>query len=308
MRIVLALTLSLLLLVPSAQAQFLSDGQPTITLSTVGMSGTAMNIAWSPVFNQYYGAGGGSPGSSGRVWDSAGTILQTLTPINEDYRSVYFNPNTNQLEMTTFGANGGGFANPDRGILKPNLDGSGFYQGTYTILLASAPGLISEQSVPAYDAARNLFYSYDRNISASTVNLVNRTTGALSSSIVLDLAAAGNPLLAIESIGYDPSTDSIISFTSSGGNRALAFNSQTGAFKASINLPGFSFADTSYSVGFANNQIFVHDGEADLYRGFTITAAVPEPATIAAFGMAATVTGCVMFRRRRKRRLKSKNI
>src|SRR5881394_1737336 len=89
------LILSLAVCAPgTASAQFLPNGTPTITLSMAGAAGTPMNIGWNPNFNQYYGAGGGNPGDSGRVWSSTGAIVQTLTPINEDYRSVYYNPNT----------------------------------------------------------------------------------------------------------------------------------------------------------------------------------------------------------------------
>ena len=70
-----------------------------------GVAGTPMNIAWIPAFQQYYGGGGGNPSDTGRVWASNGTVVQSLAPINSDLRSFYFNPNTGNLEETTYSAN-----------------------------------------------------------------------------------------------------------------------------------------------------------------------------------------------------------
>lgn len=288
-----------------SSAQFLFTGQPTITLDTAGMTGTPMNIAWDPNFHQYYGAGGGLASFKERVWDASGGILQTFVPIDRDVRSLYYNANTNQLEMMTAFANSGGGIS---GLFQPLLDGNGFYLGTYNKLLNAVPGLISGQTVPAFDSTRNLLYSYDSFVSTSLVNRVDRATGAFLGTTTLNLAAAGNPILSQYAISYDPTNDALLAFTPTGGNRIVAFNSQTGDYLASINLPGLVTPETAYASGFANNQIFVFDYKDSLYHGYAITA-VPEPTILAFFVLVGSgVAAFAAWRWRQKQLLNNKPI
>ena len=53
--------------------------------------------------------------------------------------------------------------------------------------------------------------------------------------------------------------------------------------------------------------MFVWDGADGLYSGFEITS-IPEPATIALFGIAASITGYACWRRKRQHRLDSEHI
>ena len=132
----------------SLRAVFLPTGVPGLDLDMVGVSGTPMNIAWIPAFQQYYGGGGGSPSLSGRVWAASGTTVQTLTPINSDLRSFYFNPNTGNLEETTYSANAPFSA--AYGMLTVGLNPSGMLTGTYTNTGITPSGLPSDQVVPAF--------------------------------------------------------------------------------------------------------------------------------------------------------------
>ncbi len=289
--------------VGQARADFLATGVPTITLDVNGIAGYPMNVAWDPAFGQYYGAGAGSPGCSGRVWGASGNVVQTLTPLNDDVRSFYYNPNTGRLEMIAYGSRSG-FGNPIAGVTGVGLDSSGLYTGAFTTLLNPVPGLASDQAVAAYDPGRNLVYSHDSNVSSNVVDVASRSSGGLVNTITLDLAAAGNPTLMTYALGYDPADDALIDFTTSGGNRALAFSATSGAFLASVPLPGLVAPDMNYSMGFTNNQLFIWDQARGVYEGYTISApaaaAVPEPASLTLLGLGAAGLFGYGWRRRKQ--------
>lgn len=282
--------LLLLALAGSVQAQFLTTGIESITLSLSGVEGyTPMNIAWHPGFQQYYGGRGGSSSYGGRVWNSSGAIVQTLTPINTDLRSFFYNSNTGNLENVTYAA-----YYSSSGYRTVGLDANGLFTGSYTNFSVTLSGLPSDQAAPAYDAGRNLLYGYE---GGSTVKAVSPTTGLVTSTITLDLTAAGSPTLPTHVIGYDQTYDALITYTTTGGARALAFNPTTGAFVASISLPGTVPSPGEWRMGYANHQLFVYDSGIDGFRGYQITA-IPEPGTIALLGVGLAMIGFTWRRRR----------
>ena len=275
----------------SLQAQFLTVGVESIALSMVNVSGsTPMNIAWHPGFQQYYGGRGGSSSYGGRVWSASGSILQNLDPINTDLRSFFYNSNTGNLENITYAAYGS-----SSGYRTVGLDANGLFTGSYSNFSVILSGLPSDQVAPAYDAGRNLLYAYE---SGSTVKAVNPSTGAVVSTITLDLTAAGSTSLPAHVIGYEPTLDALITYTTTGGARALAFNPTTGAFVTSISLPGTLPSPGDWRMGYANHLLFVYDGGSDSYRGFQITA-IPEPGTLALLGTGLVMVAIAYYRRRR---------
>src|SRR5262249_41409501 len=136
----------------------------------------------------------------------------------------------------------------------------------------------------------------------NVVAVASRSTGNLVTTINLDLTAAGNPTLMSFAIAYDPADDALIDFTTSGGSRGLAFSATSGAFPASISLPGLIIPDTSYSMAFTNNQLFIWDQGRSVYQGYTISepAAAPEPASLTLLGIGAVALLGYGWRRRRE--------
>ena len=276
----------------SLQAQFLTTGIESITLSMSGVAGsTPMNIAWHPDFQQYYGGRGGNSSYGGRVWSASGSIVQTLEPINTDLRSFFHNSNTGNLENITYAANVS-----SAGYRTVGLDSSGRFTGAYTDAGVVLSGLPSNQVAPAYDAARNLFYAYD---SGGTVKTVNPATGAVIGTITLDLTAAGSTNIPYHVIGYEPTYDALITYTTTGGARALAFNPTTGAFITSVSLPGTVPSPDYWRMGYANHLLFVYDSNIDAFRGYQITT-IPEPGTVALLALGVTLLGIGHYRRRRR--------
>jgi hypothetical protein len=57
--------------------------------------------------------------------------------------------------------------------------------------------------------------------------------------------------------------------------------------------------DSGYSFSYANNRVFIVDSAGGNWRGFNVMSTVPEPSSLAIFGIGACVTGIGAARRRR---------
>lgn len=235
-----------------------------------GAGATPMSVAYHPGFDRYYASNGGNPGYAAFVWDGAGNPIQTQEPINVDVRAWNYNANTAQLEIVAFNAVGGGTIG---GLVAPGVDGSGNLTGGTTALLGAMPGLNGNQTMPAYDNARNRFYSINQS---NVVNIASRVDGSLIGTINLDLGAAGNPNLIDYALGYDQSTEWLVSVS---GMKAYAWD-LSGSFVNEWDLD--ITAGTNYRMGYTNGQLFVFDGGRNGWQGYVI----PEPASLALFGLA----------------------
>jgi len=275
-----------------AVAQIPANASRTIFLPNPPGSAES-SVAFHPGFNQYYTSGIGATSRTGYVYDSSGTLIHTEQPLNIDVRAINFNPNTGLLEVVTFDAVAGGAA---RGLIEAELDGSGLYTGGTATLLASMPGNDGSQTMPAYDPARDRFYS---RRSSNTVNIVARSDGSLLGTITLDFATAGVASPTGEALGFAASRDWLI-VTDQGNDTAVIFDlngDHVGTSALDVDVPGL------YSMGFANGQLFVQTGEG--YQGFDIGAGTPStspPAaipTIGTYGLIFTVLGLLMLAVRR---------
>ncbi len=237
------------------------DGVPTIFLDAPTQNwGAPMNVAYHPGFDQYYAGGGGFASNTGNVYDAAGNLLLDGT-IVVDLRSLNYNPNTGDLEVATFAANGGG---NNRGLLSIGLDGGGLYDGTANLELVSLPGLIDGQTVPGYDPANDVFYSGASG--NSQVNVVRRSDGSLDSTFNLDLS--GGRLNGTNTIGYDPDNDWII--VGDAANDQVHVFDTSGNFIGTSNIPGDIPA--TWGFGYTNGQVFAFDAALGGWQGFRIKA------------------------------------
>ncbi|MEQ8802351.1 MAG: hypothetical protein RLP45_09950 [Haliea sp.] len=275
-----------------AAAQIPANAARTIFLSNP-LNAAESSVAYHPGFSQYDTSGIGTTSRPGFVYDNAGTLIHTEDPLNIDVRAINFNPNTGLLEVVTFGAVTGGVG---RGLIEAQLDGSGLYTGGTATLLASMPGNDGSQTLPAYDPARDRFYSRG---SSNTVNIVARSDGSLLGTITLDFATAGVASATNNALGFAPSQDWLI-VTDSADDTAAIFDlsgDHVGTSALDVDVPG------SYNIGFANGQLFVQTGEG--YQGFDIGAGAPSaspPATIptiGAYGLIFTAIGLFMLAVRR---------
>lgn len=271
----------------------MTTGIPTITLSLTGVDGsTPMTLAWHPGYEQYYGGRGGNSSHGGIVWDDTGAMVQIRAPINIDIRSINYNAVESRLEIVSYNAAGG---TGEYGYKTVTLDEAGLFTGNYSPTGVTLSTLPSSQTAPAFDAVRNVLYGYDNG---NAVRVIDATNGQLLSTLTLDLTAAGTTFMNSYVIAYAPGPDALLGFTTTGGNRIVAFSAASGAFLGSVNLPGLVSPVTSWGVAFANDQVFVFDNALDAYRGFAL---VPEPGTWALLLSGLGLVGWQVIRRRRKR-------
>lgn len=277
----------------TCQAQFLTTGIPTVTLSLTGVDGsTPMTLAWHPGYEQYYGGRGGNSSYGGIVWDVTGAVVQIREPINIDIRSINYNAVESRLEIVSYNAVGG---TGDYGYKIVSLDEAGLFTGNYSPTGVSLSTLPSGQTAPAFDAMRNVLYGYD---SGNQVRVIDATNGQLLSTLTLDLTAAGTTFMNTYVIAYAAGPDALLGFTTTGGNRVVAFAAATGEFLGSVMLPELVSPVTSWGMAYANDQVFIFDNALDAYRGFAL---VPEPGTWALL-LSGLGLVCWQVIRRRNRR------
>jgi hypothetical protein len=263
-------------------------------VSLAGGSGCyAMGVAFDSANSQYYGGGGGGPGCNGVVWNAAGARLQSLSPVNVDIRGVNYNTNNGQVEIVGYGSKNGYYPGSHySGLYEMGLDGAGLYTGVNSQALTQLSGMSDDQSVAAYDASRDVFYSTSSG--SNVVNIAKHSDGSLLGTITLQGASVANTEL--YTIGYDSAADLLIRFDNS-TNNALVFD-MAGDFVGSSFVGAGNF-DNSYSMAYTNGLLFLGTGSG--YESFQIiqTSAVPEPTNAALLLVGLLGAAGVSLRRRR---------
>lgn len=267
----------------TAHATPVINGVATHTLTLQNIVQDAMGLAYNPTFDQYYGARGGSPQFTGQVWDSSGTRIQNFAPVNVDYRGVWYNPNTGNVEVQSYNPAG---SLASHGVFSVGLDSNGLYTGTNT-KLTSVSGFAFPQSVGDYDASRDRIYSRSNS---NIVSIADHATGNSLGTITLDLGAVSGPFtLQNYTIGYAEDVDSLVTFDTT-GHRALIF-AMDGSYIGESALPGLAAPALLYSMAYENGQLFVADLSNNtwvgykLFLGTSATSAVPAPGTLVLFGL-----------------------
>jgi hypothetical protein len=253
----------------AADPQILTDAVKTLTLPRSGGS-TPMNVEFHPLLNRYYATEGGNRARPGYAWDAQGNLLNTRNPIGVDVRSLFYNPNTGNLEVATYNAKNGGAPADSYGVRIMNLNASGFFDGTTTSVLVSAPGLSDEQVMPAYDPARNTLFSRTGN----KIHVVSRVTGARVDSVIIDTTGLGPSVLNSYALGYDSCYEVFITLAVNPGR--VLVHRRNGTRVGVVRLPDTTAAPGSYGMGYANGQILINAGGSGRpwigYRIFQLAA------------------------------------
>jgi hypothetical protein len=252
-------TIALAMSAGLAQAQ-LHDGVRTIFLQSGGSNwGAPMNVAYDPGRDLYYTGGGGFPANDATVLDGNGNIVST-NQVPADLRSWFYNPNTGNLELVSYNAVGGG---GDYGFFTCGRDGSGYLDGTKTLVLANMSGLNGSQTMPAFDPVANVLYSGTSG--STTVNKVDRATGSLISTISCTGGPGSNGGY---SVGYDGDENWLMLFDST-GSRVMVYDGTSGAY---IGSAAVDLTYANYGFGYANKQVWVYDSNRNGWQGYDIGA------------------------------------
>jgi len=220
------------------------------------------SVAYQPTFDHYYASDTGTTTRPGFVFPgTGGAALQVRMPLNIDPRGWNFNPNTGLLEVVSFNAVAGGVG---QGLIEARVDATGMLTGATSTLLPSMPGNNGDQTAPAYDAVRDLFYSRS---SGNTVNVVRRSDGSLAGTIVLDFTTAGISTVLSDGIVFVPEPRWLGVLDDS--SDSVAFFDLLGTFVGTTALD-IAIDSTARRPGYTNGQLFVFDSARNGWQGYRI--------------------------------------
>src|SRR5450830_277373 len=282
--IIASTTMSIWLLhILLANAQVLPEALPAIKMPLVSQpTSRPMTVAYIAQYNRYYVADGGLgpvPGeddtnskSQVNVYSADGLHLQTSSP-GYNNRSIYFNPNSKQLETITYNiSSDAGFA-PNTGIFSLDLDDKGNLLGSSKDVFAYNPAFGEAATMPTYDATDKLYYAKQER--SNVVRIVDLKSREKVGELKLDLTAAGAK--------PDDISDHYVAYTGLAGeelavldidHKAILVFDKNGQFVGKSALPADLKlrAKNHYNgLGYANGLMFVYYetlGEFGTYYGF----------------------------------------
>jgi len=244
-----------------------------------------MGVAYVPYVSRYYIADGGfapvpgdleSPFSKSlvHVYDDKGSYLNSAMP-GFDNRAIYFNPNTQQLELITYNiSSSAGFA-PNTGIFALELTDEGDLKGSSKDILGFNPAFGDAATMPSYDPATKRYFAKQER--SNLVWVVDPAKREKVGEIALDLAAAN--------VKSDGISDHYVAFTGIKGeelavldidHKAVLIYDLTGKLVGKSQLPQDLKlrAHNHYNgLGYANGMMFVYhepEGEFGTYYGFKV--------------------------------------
>ena len=289
-----ACLLALLLSASVAVAQVLPEAEIGIKIPLADPSTSRpMTVAYIAETGRYYIADGGlgplpgDPSGAGsrsevHVYGADGTRLQSARP-GYDNRSIYFNPNTRQLETITYNISSAGGFQPGMGIFALHLDDSGNLTEESSEIAGFNPAFGDAGTMPSYDPVNKRYYAkQERSNKVWVVELEQREKVG---EIALDLDAAGAK--------FHEVSDHYVAFTGIAGEElalldidhkaVLVFDLQ-GKFVGKSALPqDMKLRSQNHftGLGYANGMMFVYhepEGEFGTYYGFRVSDQAPSPA------------------------------
>jgi hypothetical protein len=282
----LALALTPLLFTISAQAQILPEAAVGVKIPlTQKPTSRPMMVAFVPMYQRYYIADGGlapAPGdldmivskSKVHIFDVNGNYVNSAKP-GYDNRSIYFNPNSKQLEVITYNiSSAAGFA-PNTGVFSLDLSETGDLKETSKDIYAYNPAFGDAATMPAYNYDAKVYYAkQERSNTVLVVDLKNRESVG---QIALDLKAAN--------VQSDDITEHYVAYTGVAGeelavldvdHKSVLIFDLTGKFIGKSALPStmkLRSQNHLNGLGYANGMMFVYhepEGEFGTYYGFKV--------------------------------------
>ncbi len=268
------------------QAQVLPEASLGIKIPLAKKPTTRpMTVAYVPGLRHYYIADGGlapmgseteAPVSKSQIhaYDDSGKYVNSAKP-GYDNRSIYYNPNTDKLEIITYNISSEVGFSPNTGLYSINLSETGEVTDSSSEIMQFNPAFGSAGTMPTYDAENQRYFAKQGR--SDKVFIVDPKQRDKLGEITLDLAKAG--------AAHDDISDLFAAYTGIKGEElilldidhkaALVFD-LTGKFIAKSELPKDLKlrAQNHYNgLGYANNMLFIYqenEGEFGAYYGFKI--------------------------------------
>ncbi len=245
------------------QCTLLSNAVPGLVLdyqSTDLLNCSA--VAFNPILGRYYGVRAGNATFPLETWSATGTQLYT-TLAGWDFRGLWWNPSTNQLE-------GNGYAN--LGMWRCDLDGTGNALGSGSLIFSgqSQPNI---QSVGAYDPTTNEVLYYN----AGAIYRYSRATNAFLGSYPITGTPVATSNLTNNSLGYTMCIGKEIALEDYVNKRIYVYNKATGAYQGMSVLPTTTVTSFSFRFSYANGRAWLFNLSAGNWESYRIfDALLPE--------------------------------
>lgn len=244
-----------------------------------------MTVAYHPALMHYYIADGGlapmgtewaAPISKSQVhaFNEKGEYVNSAGP-GFDNRSIYYNPNTGNIETITFNISSDlGFA-PNTGMYALETTEQGKIKDSSKEIMQYHAAFGDGFTMPSYDADNDRYFAKQK--SSNKVFIVSTKEPKAIGEIDLDIAAAGAKSNDI--------SDNFVAYTGSKGeelalldldHQAFLIFDLTGKFIAKSTIPkGIKLRAKNYynGLGYTNNMFFLYnenEGEFGTYHGYQI--------------------------------------
>ncbi len=259
----------------SSQCTILPNATQGISLSYIQGGGTnASGVAYNPNLNIYYAVIAGNSGFPYETFDVIGNPL-FQTNAGFDFRGLWWNPNTNEVE-------GNGYNT--FGLWTSNLNGSGYAQNTGTTIFAGQ-NQPDAQSCGDYDCQANEIVYYFNG----SIYRYSRANAAFLGSYPL----TGSPVPVgnwnTTSVIYTGCAGNEIGIEDYVGRNILLFNKATGAYSGMSALPATAVTNNSFRFSYANNLVWLYDVNTRKWTSFAIFSGTPTGSAIVNLGNDTTI-------------------
>jgi len=244
-----------------SQCTILDTAVQSISYTYVQGGGTnASGVAYNPDFNIYYAVIAGNPGFPYETFDATGVSLYQTIP-GFDFRGLWWNPNTSEVE-------GNGF--DTYGLWTSDLDINGYALSTGTNLFIGLhqPDV---QSCGDYDYdANEIIYYFNGNIFR-----FDRSTDTFIGSYPLTGSPVPITKINITSVVYTGCCGNEIGVEDFVNKTILLFNKATGAYSGTSQLPATAVTNYNFRFSYANNLAWLYDVNTRTWTSYSIFSGGP---------------------------------
>ncbi len=240
-----AICLLLVFTLAHGQCNLLPNALPGIILDYQSTNlNNCSGVAYNPILGKYYAVRAGNPSFPLETWSATGVQLFSTTA-GFDWRGMWWNPNTNQLE-------GNGYSTS--GMWRANLDGAGNALSTGANIF-SGQAQPDAQSCGDYDPVANevIYYFNGR------IYRYSRATNAAISNYALVGCPVSFANLNWTTVMYTGCAGKEIAVLDYVLKRVYLFAKNTGIYQGMCQLPAAAVTTNGFRLSWANGFVWLFD-------------------------------------------------
>lgn len=227
-------------------------------ISSVGGTNNRSGMVYNPNFNLYYSVNAGAAGYPIDVYNSAGTLIDSVTA-GFDYRGAWWNPTANQFEGNTFN---------DNGVVFQTLEtGTGIPLGSGGVLFAANQPDPQSLGDLDYDANEIIYY-FD-----GFIHRYSRIDNSFLGQYLITSLPVAKADINSNSVVYTGCETREIGIYDHVNQRLLFINKATGKYNGFCQLPPSAPQRSSFGMSYANGLLWLFEsGTWNSYQVVSIWA------------------------------------